>query len=705
LLLRIAVLTFCCALSVGVAAAAAELPDDRAYELVSPYDTGQGDIIQASGLPDGEHALMLSLGFFAGHPSGVMGIYRTERSPAGWQTRPVGPPDDRERSYQPIDATDDASRLFLQPIGGLIGGGAARFDQMDADGSLTTLVEFPDADTSWAGRSADGARSFVHSDEDLTDDYADPVRQLYEVTGGDVELVGRDEAGDPLPCGAELGSGATSGTGRSLGQNAISDDAGTIVYTTPAGFSPPCADPPAPTLYVARDGDATAISVPEAPEANAPATFVGMDPAGTRVFFMTAGKLTADDDNGVPDLYAYSVGSGDLERITADPSGDDDAAVDGAVVSADGSHVYFTTANALGGDGEDGSRNLFVWNEADGIDFVVTSPQIGSMAGTGFYQNGGIYPTPDGRHLLFWSQDRLTEHENTTEGGALVTQAFQYSADRDEIRCVTCHPDPAVHPVGGFGPRLAGPESPVLLGSRTQSDDGRFVIFVTPERLLPGDLNTKVDLYEWRSDGELFLISTGKGIEDVGAGGISADGRDIFFTTSERLVPGLDQDNVKLYDARIGGGLPAPQPPPSPPSCAGDECQGMPTPRPADVVPGSAGLIASGNESDADRALRLAKVSKRALRRAARTGRLRLSVTVAQPGRVTARAKARLPRKGRRTIATSSKTVKQAGRVQLTLKLSKAARKALTRRGLKATLRVTAPGATPQSRKLALPRR
>jgi hypothetical protein len=222
--------------------------------------------------------------------------------------------------------------------------------------------------------------------------------------------------------------------------------------------------------------------------------------------------------------------------------------------------------------------------------------------------------------------------------------------------------------------------------------------------MLPGDRNNTVDLYERGPDGTLSLISTGQATQDVIPAGLSADGRDIFFTTSERLVPGLDQDNVKLYSARIGGGLPAPQTP-ARPGCTDDECQGTPTPRAAGTVPGSATLDDPGNVSEAERALRVGAVGQAALRRASRTGRLRLSLTVAQAGRVAATAKAKLPGKGRRTIASAARTVGEPGRTTLTLRLSKPARRALAARGLRATVRITAPGAVPESRNISLPRR
>ena len=56
----------------------------------------------------------------------------------------------------------------------------------------------------------------------------------------------------------------------------------------------------------------------------------------------------------------------------------------------------------------------------------------------------------------------------------------------------------------------------------------------------------------------------------------SRDGRDVFFSTFESLVP-QDPDQVDLYDARMGGGF---APPVSPQECEGESCQATNPPPP-----------------------------------------------------------------------------------------------------------------------------
>jgi hypothetical protein len=74
----------------------------------------------------------------------------------------------------------------------------------------------------------------------------------------------------------------------------------------------------------------------------------------------------------------------------------------------------------------------------------------------------------------------------------------------------------------------------------------------------------------------------------------SETGDDVFFLTSDRLVP-LDTDTgLDVYDARVGGGFPA-EPLSGPPVCEGDACQGAPPAPPVFGTPGSATFEGPGN--------------------------------------------------------------------------------------------------------------
>jgi hypothetical protein len=155
--------------------------------------------------------------------------------------------------------------------------------------------------------------------------------------------------------------------------------------------------------------------------------------------------------------------------------------------------------------------------------------------------------------------------------------------------------------------------------------DGEYIIFVTPEKLQTNDENHAPDVYEWHchpqpngepcpnpsTEGEVHLISDGRdplGIalrEHLGGStegnlgadfccdtvGMSASGTNIFFSTH---VPLVKQDTDVLgdvYDARIGGGFPAP----TEPTCSGEACQGSPSLQPSFGAAASSTSPAAGN--------------------------------------------------------------------------------------------------------------
>jgi hypothetical protein len=101
------------------------------------------------------------------------------------------------------------------------------------------------------------------------------------------------------------------------------------------------------------------------------------------------------------------------------------------------------------------------------------------------------------------------------------------------------------------------------------------VFFNTGDQLVLRDTNENVDGYEWEN-GRPQLVSSGTSIFDSGLLGVTADGKDAFFFTREKLVGNdLNGEAMKLYDAREAGGyfeLPEQKP-----CAASDECHGPST--------------------------------------------------------------------------------------------------------------------------------
>jgi hypothetical protein len=131
--------------------------------------------------------------------------------------------------------------------------------------------------------------------------------------------------------------------------------------------------------------------------------------------------------------------------------------------------------------------------------------------------------------------------------------------------------------------------------ARTVLDNGE-VFFDTPDQLSALDTNSKIDVYSFDGD-QLTLISAGKGDGDSQFAEATPDGKNVFFTTTDQLV-GRDTDTlVDVYDARVGGGLAAQNPPPDRGECIRDDCKATPNAGPELPFGGSEGLNGPGNVS------------------------------------------------------------------------------------------------------------
>lgn len=78
--------------------------------------------------------------------------------------------------------------------------------------------------------------------------------------------------------------------------------------------------------------------------------------------------------------------------------------------------------------------------------------------------------------------------------------------------------------------------------------DGSHVFFTTEERLVPGETDSSVDVYE-RTGSTTTLVSPGNDPSDATFDGVSTDGKHVFFSTKENLVPAdTDGSHLDVYD-------------------------------------------------------------------------------------------------------------------------------------------------------------
>jgi hypothetical protein len=180
-------------------------------------------------------------------------------------------------------------------------------------------------------------------------------------------------------------------------------------------------------------------------------------------------------------------------------------------------------------------------------------------------------------------------------------EVYVYNASSQVLSCASCRP------TGGLP---AGPSSipggtdyatsRAIYQSRVLSDvnqageaRGARVFFNSVDAIVGQDSNRARDVYQWEEDGVgscreaagcVSLISSGTSGNESSFADASADGSNVFFLTYAQLVPQDADGLVDVYDAREGGGFPAPG---SSSACAETGCQGVPGAPPSYATPPS----------------------------------------------------------------------------------------------------------------------
>ena len=469
-------------------------------------------------------------------------------------------------------------------------------------------------------------------------DFYPLVEDLYEFVGRNnvaPMLVGVNNEGKLISdCGTQLGAGnldSALGSYKHLAfHNPVSSDGETVFFTSAA-----CGSAPTANELFARVGNGTpgahtvAISEPSASDCTAcdtgavaaghPAIFQGASVDGSKVFFVTQQPLLGGDESS--NIYEYDFDAPAGEKIIRASGGDatvsnPTAEVQGIVqTSEDGSHVYFVAGgiltkspNAQGQVAHVGANNLYLFERdaqypSGRTAFIADLSQSDGGLWTGSGEAANI--TPDGNFLVFTSTtDHLTPDDAST-----ADQVFEYDALTGSLTRVSIGQD-GYNNNGNTNTAEATIQSPAYSEkadpndystTMTVSANGSYVFFQSTDGLTPQALNqvligehsvTKVyaeNVYEYH-DGNVYLISDGRDVSEVF--GISAvhllgtdeSGVDVFFSTADPLAPSDVDSNMDIYDARVDGGFPAPA---VKQQCAGDECQGVLSPAPVLLAPGS----------------------------------------------------------------------------------------------------------------------
>lgn len=648
------------------------LPDDRAWELVSPTLKNGGQVMPADpnakscpveckpgdayrhfpmqSSPDGE-AIVYEGTPFSSEGALIENEYIAHRDPkTGWQTTTLSPSLQSKGSTQGYRAFDpglsrgllfqikpslspeapsDYANLYAQPTG------------VPSALSPLLLTEPPNRfsgigqnsfQLTYAGASTDLSRVFFEANDALTEETAfapaavdggEAKNNLYEWANGQLSLVNVAIGNASTAAGAVLGSGELLESGNSNNRSAvfahaISSDGSRIFWTSEAG-----------RLFVRVGGEQT-LEVP------GPGNCTKATPLAQRACFLTASVDGSEVLLSNGQLYGLN------EETEAFEASTDLAEGNGGFLgivgqSEDLSHIYFVDTAVLTGEEENdhgakaqaGKPNLYVWGGTSPV-FVATLVAADNPELLGDWKAAPSIRTaeasPDGRWVTFLSQAPLTGYDNTCtvfEANAqkFITapcaEAFLYDSTTGDLLCASCNPSGA-RPLGGSTLRtILGAEDP-MLQPRYLTNEGRLY-FDSRDSLSLFDTNEGVeDVYQYEPEGAgsckreggcVSLISAGREAVDSNLLAIDETGKNVFFTTRDQLVL-KDKDQLfDLYVAREGGGIPGES------EVARSECQGeacVPALAPPnDPTPASSAFEGAGNVDEQKKAVKKKHKKKR----------------------------------------------------------------------------------------------
>jgi hypothetical protein len=542
-------------------AASAQLPDCRAYEMVSPVEKNNIDIaplinirsnrvfLNQSAKEGSALTYTTSQGF--GDAQGVpyLSQYLSRRTKDGWTNHGITSPRglsrlEAGRKLEPefraftSDLCSGALQHSADPP--LAPGGIEGFLNLyrrhncgeEGYEALTTTVppnlglrpegSFFQPDVQ--GFTADGDCTVFRANDQLTPD-ASPGKpeagtnfQVYESCGGELHLISVLPNGTASPAGsAGTAIGKQDGSLETRDFRAVSTD-GSRVYWTAAW-------PELGQLFVRVNAtqEQSKISNGKCTEEEKACTlkvsqtvtsekaeFLGAAEDGSKAFFrITEGPLSNN-------LYEFDLESKKATLIAGQIMGF-------MGVGRDASRAYFLSKEVLAAPNAEakspiaGQPNLYLYESSEGgsaFNFIATLAGSDTALFDHAFSPVHAVPfkhtsrlSPDGRQVAFTSSASLTGYDNTdVESGEADVEVFTYDAGAGKLSCVSCNPS-GVRPSG---------ESIELDGSPT---DNRFAALLPP---------FTTELYGTRV--------------------ITDDGSRIFFNSYEALLPHDTNGKIDVYE-------------------------------------------------------------------------------------------------------------------------------------------------------------
>jgi hypothetical protein len=366
------------------------------------------------------------------------------------------------------------------------------------------------------GASVDGSRIFFQTTEKLVAADTDNVMDIYERSGSTTQRVSAGQVNGNGAIAPEFVDASANGT--------------KVFFETTESLVPEDSDGEV-DIYERSGGTTKKTSIGNSTVCCAGAQFDGASVDGSRVFFHTFERLTAEDTDDAPDVYER-VGATTQRVSVGQINGNSGFEARFRGASADGTKVFFTSQEQLVAGDMDGDHDVY---QRSGGATTKISPGNGTpppdpTGGEAAFDNAST----DGTRVVFNTAERLvaadTDHakdlyELSTGGLARVSTGQ----------------------VNGNGELDA-----VFAGA---SADGKRIFFYSDETLVSGDTDSQRDIYE-RSGGQTKRVSAGAVNGNLASTvffeGASADGTRVFFETEEPLVAGDTDGGADVYQ-RAGG--------------------------------------------------------------------------------------------------------------------------------------------------------
>jgi Tol biopolymer transport system component len=390
------------------------------------------------------------------------------------------------------------------------------------------------ADASYVGSTPDGEEVFFVTAESLSPEDKDNADDIYErdLATGETHLVSAPVSG----C-------ATCEANAFPFFNGVSAGGQRVFFDTAGKLSPSDTDP-AIDIYARTlpDGPTELVSSGNlgcscGNDSTQDAVFAGNSADGSRVFFETAESLAAEDTDNGNDVYERAGGTTTLVSPGTEDKPANVARESGTfrpAISTDGSKVFFQTTEALPGDNDE-ANDVYEYSEGTVRLITPNTSCTGGGCGASFDAL-----SPDGSVMAYTSEEQLVPEDKDSKPDIYVVSTSGGTPVLASSRSSSCSSTCGSNEFSAVFNRM--------------SSDGSVVVFSSEEKLSPLDGDSDSDLFAHDLGTEETGIVSAPGLCplaggcDVGFAGASGNASRVFFMTAERLDPEDKDSELDLYE-------------------------------------------------------------------------------------------------------------------------------------------------------------